>query len=46
MTSSKWLVLRTEPFLDDVLAIFSELSSVLDTKAVVEHILNFFQSET
>jgi hypothetical protein len=42
----KRLLLRAKSFLDDILAILPELSGVLNTKAVIEHIFDLFQAET
>jgi hypothetical protein len=46
VANRKWLLLCAKSLLDDILAIFPELSSVLDTEAVVEHILDLLQTKT
>jgi hypothetical protein len=46
VTNSKRLLLRAQPLLNDILAILPELSGILDTEAVVEHILNLLQAKT
>lgn len=46
VTDSKWLILCAQPLLDDILAILPKLSGVLDTKAMIEHILNLLQAKT
>jgi hypothetical protein len=46
VTNGKGLLLRAQPLLDDVLAILPELSGVLDTKAVIENVLDFLQAKT
>lgn len=46
VSNSKWLILRAQPLLDNVLAIFPQLSGVLDTKAMIEHILDLLQAKT
>ena len=46
VTDSKWLVLRAQPLLDDILAILPKLSGVLDTEAMIKHVLDLFQAQT
>lgn len=46
MADSKRLILRAQPLLDDLLAILPELSGVLDTKAVIKHVLDLLQAKT
>ena len=44
VSDSKRLVSRAQPLLDDILTILPELSGVLDTKAMIKHILDLFQA--
>jgi len=46
MADRKWLLLCAKSLLDDVLTVFPELPGILDTKAVIEHILDLLQAET
>ena len=46
MSDGKWLILCAKPLLDNFLTILPELPSVLDTEAVIEHILDLLQAKT
>lgn len=46
VTDSKWLILRAQSLLDNILAILPKLSGVLDTKAMIKHILDLLQAKT
>lgn len=46
VSNSKWLILRAQPLLDDILAIFPQLSGVLYAEAVIEHIFDLLQAKT
>lgn len=46
VSNSKWLILRAQPLLDDILAILPKLSGVLDTEAMIKHVLDLLQAQT
>lgn len=45
MTNRQWLLLSSQPFLNDILPVFPKLTSVLDAKAVLEHFLDLLESK-
>jgi hypothetical protein len=46
VSNGKRLLLCAQPLLDDILAILPELSGILDTKAVIEHVPDLLQAKT
>ena len=46
VSNSKRLILRAQPLLDDILAILPKLSGVLDTEAMIKHVLDLLQAQT
>lgn len=46
MTHRKRFILCTQPLFDDILAILSELSCILDAETVIKDVLDLFQAKT
>ena len=46
VSNSKRLILRAQPLLDNILAILPKLSGVLDTEAMIKHVLDLLQAQT